>query len=147
MPERKREAVDEKPKAKAVTAVFNPVGDVRVNATAPSGNVYQIKPRESFKIAAEDVPWFFEDWDWAFRQRLCLTKDYQPTCGYHDPKNGAVSKPEPESETLAETKGETTRARAESEPEKEPVVLRQQDSSTFLQPEPEPEPTEETEKE
>ncbi len=75
-------------KAKAVKAVFVPVGYVKVHLTTPSGNEYNLVPREVFTIAAEDVSWFFVDWDWCFRQRLVLEVDYEPTCGYSDPKAG-----------------------------------------------------------
>ncbi len=73
---------------KAVQAVFVPVGHVKVHLETPSGNEYNLVPREVFTIAAEDVAWFFTDWHWSFRQRLMLAKDYHPTCGYHDPKEG-----------------------------------------------------------
>ena len=76
--------VQTKPKAKSVKAVFVPIGLVNVHLVTPSGNEYQIKPREEFKIAAEDADWFFTDWEWCFRQRLVLATDYKPTCGYHD---------------------------------------------------------------
>ena len=87
MPRRKDEAettvaVAEKPKA--VTAIFHPDGNVRVNLTAPSGNAYSIEPRQPFKIASEDVDWFFYEWDWRFRQRLTRVEDYTPPAGYHD---------------------------------------------------------------
>ncbi len=72
------------PKAKAVLAVFAPIGLVNVHLVTPSGNEYHIKPREEFKIAAEDADWFFTDWEWCFRQRLVRAADYKPTCGYHD---------------------------------------------------------------
>ena len=78
----------EKAPAKAVKAVFVPVGYVKVHVETPSGNEYNLVPREVFTIAAEDVDWFFTTWDWSFRQRLCLVSDYKPTCGYHDPKVG-----------------------------------------------------------
>ncbi len=98
---------DHTPKAKAATAVFNPVGMVKANVTAPSGNTYEVKPREPFKIAADDVEWFFTSWDWAFRQHLCRAEDYHPTCGYNDV-------------TVIDGKAK-----------KSPVVLKQQDSTTF----------------
>ncbi len=85
------------PKPKAVTAVFDPVGMVNVHVKTATGNYYDVKPREPFKIAADDVAWFFESWDWAFRQRLCLVEDYKPLLGYHDAKAGAVAKPEKKS--------------------------------------------------
>lgn len=72
--------------AKAVEAVFVPVGQVNVHLETPSGNEYNLVPRKVFTIAAEDVEWFFTDWHWNFRQRLMIAKDYKPTCGYHDPK-------------------------------------------------------------
>ena len=72
------------PKAKSVPAVFAPIGLVNVHLVTPSGNEYHIKSREEFKIAAEDVDWFFTDWEWCFRQRLVRASDYKPTCGYHD---------------------------------------------------------------
>lgn len=72
------------PKVKSVRAVYVPVGTVNVHLVTPSGNEYNIKPREEFKIAAEDVAWFFYNWDWCFRQRLVRAADYKPTCGYHD---------------------------------------------------------------
>ncbi len=78
------------PEPKAATAVFDPVGMVTVHVVTPNDNEYDVKPREPFKIKAEDVAWFFGDWNWAFRQHLCLVKDYHPTCGYHDPKPGAI---------------------------------------------------------
>lgn len=91
MPRRKDEAetpvaVAEKPapKAKAVTAIFHPDGNVRVNLTAPSGREYHIEPRQPFEIASEDVDWFFYEWDWRFRQRLTRVEDYVPPAGYHD---------------------------------------------------------------
>lgn len=84
-----------KAKAKAVRVLFVPVGTVRVHVCAPSGNEYNIEPRKEFKIAAEDVNWFFTDWDWSFRQRLVLAEDYEPTCGYHDPKLGQVGRRAP----------------------------------------------------
>lgn len=90
------------PKPKAVTAVFNPVGMVKVHVDTPAGNSYDVKPREPFKIAADDVVWFFESWNWAFRQRLCLAEDYKPVCGYQDagaaakPGKKSTSKPKPE---------------------------------------------------
>lgn len=73
---------------KSVKVIFVPIGLVNVHLYTPSGNEYNIKPREVFKIAAEDVDWFFNDWEWCFRQRLVLAADYHPTCGYHDPKAG-----------------------------------------------------------
>lgn len=81
MPRRSRTRDAAPPEAeqpKAVQAIFNPDGDILVRAVAPSGNVYEIKPRASFKIAGEDVDWFFYEWDWQWRQRLCRTEDYQP---------------------------------------------------------------------
>ncbi len=77
-----------KSKTKAIAVVFVPIGIVNVHLYTPSGNEYHIKPREEFKIAAEDVDWFFNEWDWCFRQRLVRAADYKPTCGYHDPKDG-----------------------------------------------------------
>ncbi len=74
--------------AKSVKAVFVPVGHVNVHLETPSGNDYNLVPREVFTIKAEDVEWFFTIWDWGFRQRLVLAADYHPTCGYHDPKDG-----------------------------------------------------------
>ncbi len=84
----KEEEADAQPKAKAVQAIFAPIGIVNVHLVSPNGNEYHIKPREEFKIAAEDVDWFFGDWEWCFRQRLVRAEDYNPTCGYHDPKGG-----------------------------------------------------------
>lgn len=74
--------------AKAVKAVFVPVGNVKVHVAAPGGNEYNLVPKEVFTIAAEDVDWFFNDLDWSFRKRLILASDYKPTCGYHDSKAG-----------------------------------------------------------
>ncbi len=82
------------PKPKAVTAVFDPVGMVAVHVVTPEGNEYDVKPREPFKIKAEDVAWFFGNWNWAFRQHLYVGEDYHPTCGYHDPKPGATQTPQ-----------------------------------------------------
>ncbi len=84
-----------KPKAKAVTAVYAPIGNVRVNLTTPNGNDYHIVARQPFKIASEDVAWFFNEWAWAFRQRLCRAEDYHPTCGYGNPKAGTGNHPSP----------------------------------------------------
>ncbi len=72
--------------AKSVKAVFVPVGLVNVHLETPGGNEYNLVPRKVFIIAAEDVDWFFNDWDWCFRQRLVRASDYKPTCGYYDPK-------------------------------------------------------------
>lgn len=66
------------PKLSAVQAVFDPAGDIHCRVVAPSGNVYNVKPREAFKIEAEDVDWFFHEWDWQHRQRLSLKSEYQP---------------------------------------------------------------------
>ncbi len=88
---RQRKQEDKSPTAKAsksVEVIFAPVGLVNVHLYTPSGNEYNIKPREAFKIAAEDVDWFFNEWHWNFRQRLVRVEDYHPTCGYHDPKAG-----------------------------------------------------------
>ncbi len=74
--------------AKAVKAIFVPVGHVNVHLETPSGNEYNLVPREVFTIKAEDVDWFFTDWHWNFRQRLVRADGYKPTCGYHDPKAG-----------------------------------------------------------
>ena len=74
--------------AKATKAVFVPVGNVKVHLDTPSGNEYNLVPKEVFTIAAEDVDWLFNDLDWSFRKRLVLASDYNPTCGYHDPKAG-----------------------------------------------------------
>lgn len=98
------------PKPKAVTAVFDPVGMVKVHVETAAGNAYDVKPREPFKIAADDVVWFFESWDWAFRKRLCLAADYKPVGGYHDANAGAkpnkksTSKPKPEAKQEPEAK-------------------------------------------
>ena len=72
-----------------VQAVFDPDGDIIVRAIAASGNVYEIKPRTSFKIAGEDVDWFFYEWDWQWRQCLCRSDDYQPKRPQFD--NGAAN--------------------------------------------------------
>ncbi len=80
---------------KAVKAVFVPVGHVNIHLETPSGNEYNLVPRKVFTIKAEDVKWFFTDWDWGFRQRLILAADYKPTCGYYDPKEtGKAYEPE-----------------------------------------------------
>lgn len=96
MPRRKDEAVKvverPMPRAKAVTTIFNPTGNVRVNLTAPSGNKYHIEPRQPFKIASEDVDWFFNEWDWQYRQSLTRAEDYVPTAGYLDTTPGIPSK-------------------------------------------------------
>lgn len=93
MPRRKYEAAEEKPVAvlerpkprpKAVTAIFHPDGSVTVNLTTPSGRPYHIEPRVPFEIAGEDVDWFFYEWDWRFRQRLCRVEEYAPPAGYFD---------------------------------------------------------------
>lgn len=70
-------------------AIFDPDGDILVRATAPSGNVYEIKPRAVFPIASEDVDWFFYEWDWQWRQRLDHAEDYQPRRPQFD--NGAAN--------------------------------------------------------
>ncbi len=85
--------------AKAVKAVFVPVGHVNVHLETPSGNEYNLVPREVFTIAAEDVEWFFTEWNWSFRQRLVRASDYKPTCGYHDPKAEAAGKAKAEAES------------------------------------------------
>ena len=82
------EPESQKAPTKDVKAVFVPVGQVKVHVETPSGNEYNLVPREVFTIAAKDVDWFFTDWYWGFRQRLVLAKDYKPTCGYHDSKSG-----------------------------------------------------------
>lgn len=61
-----------------VQAIFDPAGNICVSAKAPSGNEYKIAPRESFQIAAEDVDWFFHEWNWEHRQRLSRAEEYQP---------------------------------------------------------------------
>lgn len=73
----------------AVQAIFDPAGEILVRAVAPSGTVYEIKPRISFKIADEDVAWFFYEWDWQWRQCLCRAEDYQPRQPQFD--NGAAN--------------------------------------------------------
>ncbi len=78
----------QKAPAKAVKAVFVPVGHVNVHLETPSGNEYNLVPRKVFTIKAEDVEWFFTEWHWSFRQRLVRKEDYKPTCGYYDPKAG-----------------------------------------------------------
>lgn len=113
------------PVAKSATAVFNPVGMVSVHLVTPEGNDYDVKPREPFKIKAEDVDWFFTDWHWSFRQHLCLAEDYHPTCGYHDMQPGTKENPqtphlvrqfEPKSDT-APSAADEEKAEVEPEPE------------------------------
>ncbi len=122
----KRSKDSSEPVAKAATAVFDPVGIVKVHVVTPEGNAYDVKPREPFKIKAEDVDWFFGDWNWAFRQHLCLAADYKPVCGYHDPKPGATQNPpsvrvvrefEPKSDTVPSPADEE-----KEEPEPEPFA-------------------------
>lgn len=124
------------PVAKAATAVFNPVGMVSVHVVTPEGNDYDVKPREPFKIKAEDVDWFFGDWNWAFRQHLCLEADYHPTCGYHDPKPGAKQEPQ----------AVRTVREFEPKPDAEPVAANDEKAEEKVEPEPEaklePEPDE-----
>lgn len=110
-------------------AVFDPVGMVKVNVTAPSGNIYGVESRKPFRIAAEDVEWFFVSWDWAFRQRLYHIEDYKPVCGYNDV---TVIGNKPTKPVVGDNKP------------KKPVVLVQQDSLTF-EPKPDavPEPKDE----
>lgn len=62
----------------SVQAIFDPAGDIYVQVVAPGGNIYEIKPRASFKIASEDVDWFFYEWNWEHRQRLSREAEYQP---------------------------------------------------------------------
>lgn len=78
------------PKPSAVQAVFDPAGDIHCRAVTPGGNEYDVKPREAFRIAAEDVDWFFHEWDWQHRQCLSLKSEYQPRRAQFD--NGKASR-------------------------------------------------------
>ena len=75
MPTRPRVATKSPVKAPSVKAVFRPAGNVNVNLTTPGGNQYQIRCRQPFTIQAEDVDFFFVNWDWKFRQRLFREED------------------------------------------------------------------------
>lgn len=79
---RRKHTKDDAPPAvyrpSGVQAIFDPAGNIRVRATSPSGNVYEVVPRVSFHIAEEDVDWFFYGWDWEHRQRLSRAEEYQP---------------------------------------------------------------------
>lgn len=118
MPRRKDEAGDtpvavaEKPapRPKAVTAIFHPDGNVRVNLAAPSGNEYSIVPRQPFQIAPEDVDWFFCEWDWRFRQRLTRVEDYEPPAGYFDASPSGAPKAPGSGEYFDATPGGTPKA-------------------------------------
>lgn len=66
------------PTVQTVQAVFDPAGDIRVRATSPSGNVYEIVPRVPFEIKNADVDWFFSEWDWEHRQCLSRAIGYHP---------------------------------------------------------------------
>jgi hypothetical protein len=110
--------------ASMVQVIFDPAGDIHVRAVAPSGNVYEIKPRTPFQVASEDVDWLFRGWEAQHRQCLSLADEYQPRRAQFDNgeanrKARAVVAPEPvvEPELVLELP-----AIVEVEPEPEPVV-------------------------
>lgn len=76
-------------KTPVVRAIFDPAGDIHVRAVTPGGTEYQVAPRVPFEIADEDVDWFFHEWNWEHRQRLCREEDYQPRRPQFD--NGVAS--------------------------------------------------------
>lgn len=87
------------PTVQAVQAVFDPAGDIRVRATSPSGNVYEIVPRVPFEIKNADVDWFFSEWDWEHRQ--CLSR----AIGYH-PRKPQFDNGRPVTEELEQSLGQ-----------------------------------------
>lgn len=98
----------------AVQAIFDPAGDIHVRATAPSGTVYEIAPRVSFRIAGEDVDWFFRGWEYQHRQCLSRLEEYQPRRPQFD--NGRASR--------------TARVLVEPEPSVEPEPVTDEESVT-----------------
>ena len=88
------------PTVQTVQAVFDPAGDIRVRATAPSGKVYELVPRVPFEIEKEDADWFFSEWDWEHRQCLSRAVDYHPRKAQFD--NGVAQLEKDESPALSQ---------------------------------------------
>lgn len=125
------------PRLLAVQAIFDPAGDIHVRAVAPSGNVYEVAPRVSFRVADEDVDWFFHVWEWQHRQCLSRVEEYQPRRAQFD--NGAATRlaPKPEAPVLPAVVA-TAEPVVDEEPITEPVVAPEPVIVPELDIEPEP---------
>lgn len=114
-----------------VRAIFDPAGDICVRPVTPRGNTYEIEPRVPFQIAAEDVEWFFHEWEAQHRQCLSRVEEYQPRKAQFEngkasraarrvwPAPPSVVEPEPVVEPKENTEPDSVEAGADGNEDKE----------------------------
>jgi hypothetical protein len=113
-----------------VWAIFDPPGDIHVRAVAPSGNEYEVAPRALFRIASEDVDWFFHEWEGQHRACLSHAEEYRPRRPQFD--NGEASRVERRNDKPEYPQFDNGEASRDAH-----VVIEEPDASPSEEPEPE----------